>query len=159
MSRKPGPRKPVSRKREIDVQQRRVQAIRLRACGRTYEEIARELGYSDRSSARRCVVAALKSDLHEAVEEMRALQGVRLDLVLNAFWDKAMAGDMGAARIVLRVIEQQCNLFGLFAATKVEVGVPRKEVTAAEIETLVEEIVELERTRQERERGPSRQTA
>lgn len=58
---------------------RRTRAVRLRIAGATYEQIARECGYIDRSSARKAVVRALERLEVESVTELRTLENARLD--------------------------------------------------------------------------------
>lgn len=59
--------------------QRDAQAARLKAAGRTYQQIADELGYSDRGNAWRGVQRAIKAVLREPAEELIAVEAARLD--------------------------------------------------------------------------------
>lgn len=58
---------------------RRVQAVRLRMSGATYDQIAEACGYSDKGSARHAVMRALTRLEAESVGELRALENARLD--------------------------------------------------------------------------------
>lgn len=62
-----------------DTVARGARLLQLRSAGMTYEQIAREEGYSDKSSARQALLRAL--DRHEAenVVELRTLENMRLD--------------------------------------------------------------------------------
>ena len=58
---------------------RRVQAVRLRMSGATYDQVAETCGYSNRSAARQAVMRALTRLEVESVGELRALENARLD--------------------------------------------------------------------------------
>lgn len=58
---------------------RRAHAVRLRLAGLTYDQIARECGYSNKSAARQVVIRALTKIEAESVGELRALENARLD--------------------------------------------------------------------------------
>lgn len=92
---------------------RRARAIELRAQGRTYEQIADELGYANRGTVCRIVGRALEAQTVEAVDVLRSLEVERLDAVQVAIWDKAMSGDVHAAKQAIRIIAARCRLLGL----------------------------------------------
>jgi hypothetical protein len=54
---------------------------------------------------------------------MRTQEGMRLDRLQRAYWPAALGGDVGAARLVLRVIDRRARLFGLDAPIKVSTEV------------------------------------
>lgn len=92
---------------------RRARAIELRAQGWTYEQIADELGYANRGTVYRMVGRALEAQTVEAVDALRALEVERLNAVQVALWDKAMGGDVHAAKQAIRIIAARCRLLGL----------------------------------------------
>ena len=49
----------------------------------------------------------------EETDDLRQLEVERLDALNLAFWQEAMAGDVQAARLILRVVEQRSRLLGL----------------------------------------------
>lgn len=59
--------------------QRDAAAMRLKSEGRTYQQIADELGYFDRGHAWRGVQRAMKAVLREPAEELIAVEAARLD--------------------------------------------------------------------------------
>lgn len=59
--------------------QRDAEAMRLKAAGRTYQQIADTLGYCDRGHAWRGVQRAMKAVLQEPAEELIAVEAARLD--------------------------------------------------------------------------------
>lgn len=52
---------------------------------------------------------------HEAGEtqELRAMEGLRLDELHAAHWSKAIAGDLEATAAVLDIMDRRARLFGL----------------------------------------------
>lgn len=59
--------------------QRDAQAARLKSAGKTYQQIAEELGYADRGNAWRGVQRARRAVLREPAEELIAVEAARLD--------------------------------------------------------------------------------
>jgi hypothetical protein len=106
----------------IDVAQRQTEALRLRQSGRTFQEIADELGYSDASGARNAVLAALQTTVVEPNNEVRQLELSRLDALLASLWPTAMTGDQGAIDRILKILERRSKMLGLDAAPKMPVG-------------------------------------
>ncbi len=96
---------------------RRSEAVRLKAAGLSYEQIARELGYANRGTVHRVVQQALSAREAESVDELRHLELARLDAVQAALWPRAMAGEVSAALGVLRVLDQRLRLLGLDRTT------------------------------------------
>ena len=84
---------------------KRVRAVQLLIEGKSYDQIARAVGYSHRGSAHHAVATALAAREVEAVDELRALEQVRLDLLQWSLWPRAMEGDIAAIDVVLRIIE------------------------------------------------------
>ncbi len=92
---------------------RQARAVQLATEGRTYQEIADQLGYANRGTVYHIVHDALARDCKEAVEDHQQLELARLDALQAALWDHAMAGDVEAAREVRAVIMARCRLLGL----------------------------------------------
>ncbi len=72
--------------RTVETAQRDGEAARLRAEGKTYDQIAEALGYTDRSLAHRAVERALAAAVREPAESLRQLELIRLD----ALWVEAV---------------------------------------------------------------------
>ena len=68
--------------RRIAVAERRGKALRLRAAGRTYDEITQALGYSTRSACIQDIQRALAATVAEPAAELRTLELERLDKAL-----------------------------------------------------------------------------
>jgi hypothetical protein len=102
----------TSEKRLVGVQ-RQAAALELRKAGKGFQQIADELGYAGPSGAYRAVMTALQKTLQEPGEDLRRVEGLRLDMLLAALWSKAMEGDVSAVDRVLRVMERRAKLMGL----------------------------------------------
>ncbi len=109
---------------KIRAAEKAAQAMRLRAAGVTYEEIARTLGYSARSNAHIAVQRALRDAIQEPADELRTLEAGRLDKLQQALWAQAMQGNQGAVDRVLRIMERRARLLGLDAPVRNEVTGP-----------------------------------
>jgi gamma-glutamyl:cysteine ligase YbdK (ATP-grasp superfamily) len=97
---------------------RRARALELRAQGMDYAAIAEAVGYSHKASAYTAVAKALQAREAEDVDMLRRVVGDRLELLHEALWPKAKAGDVTAVMAVLRVMEEQCRLLGLYSGRK-----------------------------------------
>ena len=99
-------------------------AIELVRAGKSYDEIAQTLGYANRGSAWRLVQSALQGSVTGGVEEHRAIEMARLDALQHAHWERACAGDVRSAQVVLKVIEQRIRLLGLADDSSVRASGP-----------------------------------
>lgn len=106
----------------ISARQRQTEALRMRQEGRTFQEIADTLGYSDRSGAYVATMAALTETTTEPNNEMRSLELGRLDELQAGLWKKATGGDVQAVDRVLKVMERRAKIVGLDAAPKLPTG-------------------------------------
>ena len=112
---------PVTSPRIIADKEKAQQAIALRKEGNTYDQIAAQLGYASRSSARRAVVRLLQANTVEAVGDLRTLEDGRLDDMLRAIYGAAVQGDLATIDRILRISERRAKLWGLDAAVKQEI--------------------------------------
>jgi orotate phosphoribosyltransferase-like protein len=92
---------------------RRVRAVELKTAGYTYAQVADELGYSSRGTAYNIVAKALREQTAEAVADLRDLENARLDALQVALWDAAMAGDINAAVVIVKIVKARVHLNGL----------------------------------------------
>ncbi|WP_158604502.1 hypothetical protein [Nocardioides mangrovicus] len=92
---------------------KRVRAVELLAEGSSYEEIARQVGFTNRGSAHRAVSKALAEREVESIDEFRELELARLDQLQVAVWDDAMNGQIKAIDVVLRIMGKRDRLLGL----------------------------------------------
>jgi hypothetical protein len=107
--------------RRLVAHDRHLRALELRRDGKTFPEIAYELGYSAVSSAYEAVMTALKDTLREPAEEVRKLELDRLDAMLNAIWPQALSGDLKAIDSVLRLMDRRARYLGLDAPVRVDI--------------------------------------
>lgn len=99
---------------------KRAKVVEAVAQGATYDEAAKVAGYTNRSGAFKAFWKAVEQREAEAVDDHRALELARLDALQVALWEKAMNGDVKAAGMVLKLIEQRCRLLGLDKANGVQ---------------------------------------
>lgn len=118
--------------RQPDERAKAIEAVKLRRSGLPFREIAEQLGYADESGARKAVTRLLDRTEAESVDELRALEGARLDALQAAHWDAAVAGDTDAAKLVLGIVDRRCRLLGLNAPTAVSVSATVTDVEFAE---------------------------
>lgn len=97
-------------------------AVELRTAGMPYAEIAHTLGMAGPSSAYRMVMRALAQNQSEEVEELRMVEGARLDCMQQSVWQRAVDGDLSSIDRVLKIMERRARLFGLDAPQKVAVS-------------------------------------
>lgn len=107
--------------RRLTARQRQAEALRLKATGLTYEEIARwtvdggERLYANASGAWKAVDRALSEQVAHGVERLRELECQRLDSLTSALWPKRASWQ--TAETLRRIIETRCKLLGLNAPT------------------------------------------
>jgi len=107
-------RMPLSATQRVRSHDREVTCLSLVREGMTYGQVAQEVGYSHRSSARKAVVRALIQSSAESVQEHRELELDRLDSLQSSIWGQAMGGDLSAIQLILKIMNQRAVLLGLF---------------------------------------------
>lgn len=117
---------------------RQQSAVALRIAGANYSEVAQALGYASANHARLAVERALAASVgDESRDQLRFLEGRRLERLLRGLWAKATddrhPDQIAAARTALAVIDRHSRLYGLDAPTQMVVHSP----TAGEIEAWV----------------------
>ena len=90
-------------------------AVELARQGRTYDQIAKAVGYANRGTAHRVVTKALAERLVDGIDELRDIEVVRLDALQASLWPKAEKGDVRAVNAVVRIIDRRCRLLGLYS--------------------------------------------
>lgn len=105
---------------------RRAQTVNLRLMGLTYEQIAQQQHYSDRSAARAVVVRALDRVEARLVGEYRDLENARYDAMQAAVFPLLYSGTpeqkIATLNSLIRLADRRAKLNGLDAPTKLEVG-------------------------------------
>lgn len=106
------PESALSARRLAD-RERQIDALTLRKAGLTFQQIAAQLRYASKGSARNAIVGLLRKTTTTAVEELRKTEGDRLDRLQLAVWQQAIGGDLRAIDRVLRIMKRRADLFGL----------------------------------------------
>lgn len=102
--------------------ERRMSALTLRNAGGTFQQIATQLHISP-SIARADVRLALREVLSETTEDFIARQrSVLLDMQRGAY-PAALRGDRDAIVSIVKCLEQEAKLLGLYAPTRQVVGI------------------------------------
>jgi hypothetical protein len=89
--------------------------MQLREGGVSFEKIAESLGYANRGSAYKAVMAGLKAARLEPAKALRRLELRRLDRLFMALWPHAIANppNMHAGDRCLKIIHRRAALLGL----------------------------------------------
>jgi hypothetical protein len=130
--------------RTADTARRDAEAAQLRACGASYQHIADQLNFANRSAARKAVQRALADTVREPAEEVRQIQLAQLDRLtrealkvlerthIHVSQGRVVKSDDGvpleddapvlnAIDRLLKIQERRAKLLGLDAPSKVEV--------------------------------------
>ena len=108
-------------KQMMTAEERRLEALRLRRSGATFEGIGKALGVTKQRAYQ--IVSKYMKDVHEKcaeeAEAMRALEGGRLDDAQKAIWEKVLQGDIQALRAFLLLSARRAKLFGMDSPIKI----------------------------------------
>jgi DNA-binding CsgD family transcriptional regulator len=110
---RPTTQKQASKRAEIEV--RRHDALLLKIAGRSDREIAKRLGVAV-STAHNDVKNVLEAQAREdaeAASRLRALLNIRLEALFYAYFDRAVGGDVEAAKLLLGIIERIAKINGV----------------------------------------------
>jgi Homeodomain-like domain len=107
------------RRGSVEIREHEARALALRKEGATYEQIGAEFGISDRMASR-IVKRALTGLVRESAAELLALEGERLDMLLQAVMPKALQGSARHVEAALKISERRCRMFGLDAPARVD---------------------------------------
>ena len=101
---------------------RAIKALQLKMAGYTYESIAQQLGYCDKSGALKAVDRILDRHEDEQSDRYRAMENQRLEELQAVWWTKALYPGQGydahkeqldATKAVLAVMKRRAALLGL----------------------------------------------
>ena len=101
--------------RSIDPQTaaRHRRVVELRIAGLTFDEIAADIGYAGRQSAKKAYDTALRRWAIEGVEQQRIIQSARLDTLWQFAYEAVQAGDLNQIGNCLRIEKRRAELWGL----------------------------------------------
>ncbi|GII42943.1 hypothetical protein [Planotetraspora phitsanulokensis] len=106
----------VSKARQVEISQRRHQAVQMRIAGVSPTVIAERLGYSGAAAVSKDVDRALQKAAkqeHMASETLLKMEIDRLDRIMASLWPKVLKGDINACEAALKVINKRSSLLGL----------------------------------------------
>ena len=89
------------------------QVVELRIAGHTFDEIAVEVDYAGRQSAKKAYDTALRRWAIEGVQQQRIIQSARLDALWQVTYRAVEAGDLGQVANCLRIEKRRAELWGL----------------------------------------------
>jgi hypothetical protein len=108
---------PRSIQQRLDTKEKQRQALELRTQGRTFEVIARQVGYSNGGAAYKAVNRALDQVDYEAAVELRQVQLLRLEEMLQCAWriatDDTHVHQIRAVGQVLDIMDRMNVLAGI----------------------------------------------
>lgn len=129
--------------------ERRTKAIEMRARGKSYHEIAKELGVSAKRASEYVwdAIRARQAEQSESVKHHAMLAEMRLNKLVSSLWDKAMAGDIDTVNALIRCEERRAKLLGLDAPARVHVDMnvqvmPTEELVAVAARLGVQAVVQ-----------------
>ena len=116
--------------------EREERVLELRKAGLSLNEIAKDVGYTNPSSAQAALNRVLRRAIAPNVELLRDTEGERLDALQFGLWPKAMNGDSRAAEVIVKVMERRAKLFGLDAPMHKVIEVISEDVLDRAIQEL-----------------------
>ena len=116
----------------IERADREREAIALRRAGCSYDEIAVQVGYVDRSGAKKAVERGLSRWMREADAELRALELERTEALVARLWPQIdrRYPNLKALTAYLRLVDYRAKIAGLYA--------PQRQHVAVEVQGRVE---------------------
>ncbi|GAA5046497.1 hypothetical protein HNP84_009732 [Thermocatellispora tengchongensis] len=106
----------VSKARQVEISQRRYQAVQMRIAGVSPTVIAERLGYSGAASVSKDIDRALQKAAKQeqmASEQLLRLEIDRLDRIMASLWPKVIKGEVNACETALKCINRRASLLGL----------------------------------------------
>jgi len=112
-------------------------AVALHMAGMKFDDIAEQVGYTNRGTAYETVMRAIRRETTQNVEEVRAAEIARLDELMLTLWPKARRGELQAIDRVLKLMERRAKyLGGLEAPAKIDVTV--EQITPDTVAAFIE---------------------
>lgn len=84
-------------------------AVEARLAGMTYEDIAAQLGFSNKGAAWKAIDRTLRARIADPAEQLRRMELERLDVMLAGLWGNARKGHLGSVDRVLAVMRQRAR--------------------------------------------------
>lgn len=127
-----------TRQAALEKRRRGDAALAMRLAGATFEEITAAMGFASPKYTQTVIERALASTVTpDQRENMRDIQGRRIERLLRGVWPKAIDGTsaehLTATRMAKDLIDRYCKLYGLDEPVEVLVHTP----TTVELENWV----------------------
>lgn len=127
---------------EAERDRRRAELVDMRIKGHTFQAIADELDYPDRTAAwkdwqRALALARTESDM--TLAEARTFELARLDAVDRLAWVQAENGELKALEVLLKVSDRRAKMLGLDQPVQHTVSFEAVEAAIAEYEQQLRE--------------------
>jgi hypothetical protein len=99
--------------RALEAKMRQARALDMRVAGFQYPDIAEELGYRNKGSAYKAVMAGLKAMMQEPANELRRMEIARLDEAIRVLYPPVLRGSLSHVDRLLKVMERKARMLGL----------------------------------------------
>lgn len=109
---------------KVTAAENRQKAFDYRKMGVSYRDIAKNLNVSV-ATAHKYVseeLARIAKDTAEKAEELRTMEGERLDRIFRSGFEALVNGDLKGADVCLKAMDRRARLYGLDAAIKQEIN-------------------------------------
>lgn len=108
-------------KAAVESAEKHARALELRKQGKSLQQIADALGYASPSGVHQALTRAIAQTVAEPAADVRALELLRLDSLLERAWRKVEAGDLAPGDFILRLMTRRAKLLGLDAPVQSKV--------------------------------------
>jgi hypothetical protein len=121
-----------------EITERRIRAWQMQLAGKSYRDIATELGVSVGTAFKdvQAHAEAIKTPVAEAVRKQEL---ARLDMLIERLMPRIESGDVQAVGAFLKVMDRRAKMLGLDAPTKQEINVPQIDVGGTALGELLAE--------------------
>lgn len=139
------PRKSDTDPADVSLTQTERRVMDLRIAGKGFTEIAAEVGYAGPGSAYKALRRAMQKTLQEPADELRRIEGERLDRLFEVAFAKATGSGERALVAIDRCLQIQARraaLLGLDAPVRIEEHVISEDAVDAETRRLLEQMAE-----------------
>jgi len=97
---------------KASVKQRAIDACKLRCMGKSYDDIAKELGFASKGSAHKAVQKVLKDTVREASGELITMSTLELERLYQLYAEKA-GEDPKYAKLLLEIYDRRVKLLNI----------------------------------------------
>lgn len=112
--------KQKTRPETIEAREKAAKALELRKEGRTFADIATEIGYNSPQAAFDAVKRAMDRICREPAEELIRLESERLDALFGIQYLNAQSGDVAALDACMKIMTRRAKLLGLDAPARTD---------------------------------------